>query len=157
VLKDFDALFIGWALTLEQSHLRETRYKMKGPLYCYCGCVLLAILILSNAYKGDNIRTLTKTFEIVPLTYIDQVIKSGYKTHSLEFCSESFPELNIDDNNVICVDDFHSDANDINNPYADQQYKLCKPMAQAILKIALSYDMQLHIESCWDGVRIQFG
>jgi len=43
VAKDFDALFIGWAMILEQSHLRATNYKGRSPLYCYCGCVLLAI------------------------------------------------------------------------------------------------------------------
>jgi len=61
VLKDFDALFIGWAMILEQSHLRATNYKGRGPLYCYCGCVLLAIFILSNAYKGDNIQNLQRS------------------------------------------------------------------------------------------------
>jgi len=82
VLKDFDALFIGWAMILEQSHFRATNYKGRGPLYCYCGCVLLAIFILSNAYKGDNIRSLTKSFERVPLTHMEQVITSGYKKGS---------------------------------------------------------------------------
>jgi len=73
VLKDFDALFIGWAMILEQSHLRATNYKGRVPLYCYC--VLLAILVLSNAYKGDNILTLTKAFDLVPLEHMNQVVE----------------------------------------------------------------------------------
>jgi len=89
VLKDFDALFIGWAMILEQSHLRATNYKGRGPLYCYCSCVLLAILILSNAYKGDNIKTLTKSFEVVPLTHMDQVVKAGYTRYSTGSCQLS--------------------------------------------------------------------
>jgi len=90
VLQDFDALFIGWAMILEQSHLRATNYKGRGSLYCYCGCVLLAILVLSNAYKGDNIRTLTKSFELVPLTQVSQLNKVGYHKYSRVFC---FPTL----------------------------------------------------------------
>jgi len=75
VLKDFDALFIGWAMILEQSHFRPENYKGRSPLYCYCGSVILAIFILLNAFRGDNIQVLAKSFELVPLTHMDQIIR----------------------------------------------------------------------------------
>jgi len=123
VVKDFDALFIGWAMILEQSHLRATNYKGRGPLYCYCGCVLLAILILSNAYKGDNFRTLTKSFELIPLTQMDQVKKAGYKTHSKKECvpfSGYFPNK--------CQDEFYLESYRSKHQYTDKQFKMWKPI-----------------------------
>jgi len=116
VLRDFEALFIGWAMILEQSHFRATNYKGRGPLYCYCGCVLLALLILSNAYKGDNIKALTKAFELIPLTHMDQVIKAGYKTYTRQFCL------------LVCRNDFDEGKNGRRNQYTDEQLKLWEPM-----------------------------
>jgi len=121
VLKDFDALFIGWAMILEQSHLRATNYKGRGPLYCYCGCVLLAILILSNAYKGDNIRTLTKSLELVPLTHVDQIIKAGYTKYNMKHCAHKYKALF---GQATCTEDFQSLANLRRNQFTEQQYKL---------------------------------
>jgi len=133
VLKDFDALFIGWAMILEQSHLRATNYKGRGPLYCYCGCVLLALLILSNAYKGDNILTLTKSFELIRLTNIDQIINAGYKTDSRKACQNqvlrwaawAILKSGLTDE---CASDFYNFANLSGHQYTDQQYKLWEPM-----------------------------
>jgi len=133
VLKDFDALFIGWAMILEQSHLRATNYKGRGPLYCYCGCVLLAILILSNAYKGDNIQTLTKSFELVPLTQMSQLIQTGYMTYTRQFCY--FGEPGDFKNN--CKNDFDLGNQGRQNQYTDEQFKLWKPMG---LQLTESYD-----------------
>jgi len=128
VLKDFDALFIGWAMILEQSHLRATNYKGRGPLYCYCGCVLLAILILSNAYKGDNIHTLTKSLELVPLTRMSQIIKAGYNIYSKNICFDGFEELfKLFGNSSNCIDDFSFEAKGRRNQYTDAQLKLWKP------------------------------
>jgi len=124
VLKDFDALFIGWAMILEQSHLRATNYKGRGPLYCYCGCVLLAVFILSNAYKGDNIKTLTKSFELVPLTRMSQILKAGYRTYSRMFCSGFYR-----DSKPTCVSEFFIEAEmKYDNQYTDEQYELWRPM-----------------------------
>jgi len=125
VLKDFDALFIGWAMILEQSHLRATNYKGRGPLYCYCGCVLLAILVISNAYKGDNIQTLTKSFELVPLTHMSQLIKAGYKTYISKRCTKTaFALFGYE----ACTGDFDSIANRSRDQYTDKQFKVWQPM-----------------------------
>jgi len=126
VLKDFGALFIGWAMILEQSHLRATNYQGKNPLYCNCGCVLLAIFILSNAYKGDCIRTLTKSFEVVPLTRIDQINKVGYNKYSIEYCIDSLS--GVFDENELCSDEFYAGALGRKSQYTDQQLKLWKPV-----------------------------
>jgi len=127
VLKDFDALFIGWAMILEQSHLRATNYKGRGPLYCYCGCVLLAIFILSNAYKGDNIRTLTKSFELVPLTRMSQIIEAGYKTYRnqicMDFLEKFFKLLGTD----ACIDEFYDGRRGRASQFTDAQFKLWEP------------------------------
>jgi len=105
VLKDFDALLIGWAMILEQSHLRATNYKGRGPLYGYCGCVLLAILVLSNAYKGDNIQ-------------------AGYKKYIRKVCTNVLSGLL---GRETCTGDFYSLANRSRNQFTDKQYKLWKP------------------------------
>jgi len=139
VLKDFDALFIGWAMILEQSHLRATNYKGRGPLYCYCGCVLLAILIISNAYKGDNIKTLTKSFELVPLTHMSQLINAGYKTYSTKYCPLSELEIESSMHSRIAREftrdeycyiefDFLNDSRKQYNDETDEKLKLWKPM-----------------------------
>jgi len=117
VLQDFDALFIGWAMILEQSHLRATNYKGRGPLYCYCGCVLLAILVLSNAYKGDNLFALTKSFELVPLTHIDQVNEAGYTKYTNKHCS--YRE---------CFVEFFLEANRSGHQFSNEQYKVWEPV-----------------------------
>jgi len=127
VLKDFDALFIGWAMILEQSHLRATNYKGRGPLYCYCGCVLLAILILSNAYKGDNIKTLTKSLEVVPLTHMSQVITAGYTTYSTQSCDKSDFNLYVENwGDSLCYAELH-DKTDRRRNLTDEQIKLWTP------------------------------
>jgi len=130
VLKDFDALFIGWAMILEQSPLRATNYKGRGPLYCYCGCVLLAILVLSNAYKGDNIRTLSKGFELVPLTHIGQAIKAGYMTYTRQYCWQS----ELGNNHNECINDFELGSWGRRNQYSDEQLELWKPMGLVLTK-----------------------
>jgi len=116
VLKDFDALFIGWAMILEQSHLRATNFKGRSPLYWYCGCVLLAIFILSNAYKGDNIKTLTKSFELVPLTHMEHVINAGYKKYSSRRC--------FSPTSVCFAGDFYHEALLNMNQLTAKQYKI---------------------------------
>jgi len=131
VLKDFDALFIGWAMILEQSHLRATNYKGRGPLYCYCGCVLLAIFILSNAYKGDNILTLTKSFELVPLTHTSRLLQAGYKTYGVKTCVglwlpgfiDIMTKYTGDDG---CTNDLYDKEH--KSRITDEQLKLWKPM-----------------------------
>jgi len=126
VLRDFDALFIGWAMILEQSHLRATNYKGRGPLYCYCGCVLLAILILSNAYKGDNIRALTKSFDLVPLTHMEQLISAGYKKYNSRQCFV-FADDSMDP--LVCLkEEFYNVAQYSRNQYTDKQYRLWEPL-----------------------------
>jgi len=122
VIKDCDALFIGWAMILEQSHLRACNYKRKGPLYCYCGCVLLAILVLSNAFKGDNILTLTKSFELVPLTHIDHVIQAGYKTYGIKSCVFD-----------ICIDEFYKEAKTSGDHYTEKKFKSWEPQDRVIV------------------------
>jgi len=59
VLKDFDALFIGWAMILEQSHLRATNYKRKGSsvllLWLRSPCNILPIQCLQGRqYSSTN-------------------------------------------------------------------------------------------------------
>jgi len=134
VLKDFDALFIGWAMILEQSHLRATNYKGRGPLYCYCGCVLLAIFILSNAYKGDNIRALTKSFELLPLTHINHVINAGYKRYTSRLCGF------YNDPFVCTTSEFHNGAQRHKNQYTDEKYKLWEPLGYVDLNIKTEAD-----------------
>jgi len=134
VLKDFDALFIGWAMILEQSHLRATNYKGRGPLYCYCGCVLLAILVLSNAYKGDNIKTLTKSFKSVPLTHISHVIKAEYKTYGVKICLGAYAPGLLDKMNDIlgfdsCSSEFNSEVEISRVQHNEEQLKFWKPMS----------------------------
>jgi len=137
VLQDFDALFIGWAMILEQSHLRATNYKGRGPLYCYCGCVLLAIFILSNAYKGDNIRALTKSFELVPLTHITHVVNAGYKKYSSNYCRK-FPTL--PDENYYC---FGAEFYVIKiNQSTDKQYKLWEQLDHVVINQTGANDEQ---------------
>jgi len=132
VLKDFDALFIGLAMILEQSHLCATNYKGRGPLYCYCGCILLALLVFSNAYKGDNILTLTKSFELIRLTQIDLVIKAGYKTFGRNVCGHLSLKflLFLYDSGLSdkCTSEFYNFANLSGNQYTDKQLKLWNPM-----------------------------
>jgi len=144
VLKDFDALFIGWAMVLEQSHLRATNYKGRSPLYCYCGCVLLAIFILSNAYKGDNIQKLTKSFELVPFTHMAQLLKAGYKTYSTKSCMGSYLSGLFDGmlGNDGCWIQFDIDANASRNQYSDEQFKLWKPMG---FKLTHGIDMRVDV------------
>jgi len=129
VLQDFDAMFIGWAMILEQSHLRATNYKGRGPLYCYCGCVLLAVFILSNAYKGDNIRALTKSFELVPLTHMKQVINAGYKKYSTKRCIDLFPVKEPG----ACKDEFPYKVQALKHQYTEKQYKLWEPMDHFVI------------------------
>jgi len=127
-LKDFDALFIVWAMILEQSHLRATNYTGRGPLYCYCGCVLLAILILSNAYKGDNIRAITKSFELVSLTHMEQVIYAGYKKYSTRHCSEFL------DSALRCMpSEFHMATPFFRHHFTNKQYKLWEPLDYLVI------------------------
>jgi len=141
VLKDFDALFIVWAMILEQSHLRATNYKGRGPLYCYCGCVLLAILILSNAYKGDNIKTLTKSFELVPLTHMEHVISAGYKKYTTRICFSSVIEC--------FTGQFYSEATQSVNQYTEKQYEIWKPLDYLNKEVIEHYEDQLKFE--WFG------
>jgi len=144
VLKDFDALFIGWAMILEQSHLRATNYKGRGPLYCYCGCVLLAIFILSNAYKGDNIRSLTKSFERVPLTHMEQVITAGYKKYSSRRCFDN-------DSPFHCGrGEFYEVARYSKNQYTDKQFKLWEPLDHYLdINVTVVDDLKRRFE--WFG------
>jgi len=133
VPKDFDALFIGWALILEQSHLRAGNYKMRGSLYCYCGCLLVAIFILSNAYKGDNIRAIVKSFELVPLTHMSNLIQAGYKTYGVKTCMGlRIPGwLDIMEKSTGydgCLNEFYYQTNFSTSEYTDKQLKLWKPM-----------------------------
>jgi len=130
VLKDFDALFIGWEMILEQSHFRATNYKGRGPLYCYCGCVLLAILVLSNAYKGDNIRKLSKAYELVPLTHTGQAIKAGYMTYTRQHCWQS----ELGNNHNECMNGFELGSWGRRNQYTHEQLELWKPMGLQLTK-----------------------
>jgi len=142
VLKDFDALFIGWAMILEQSHLRATNYKGRGPLYCYCGCVLLAIFILSNAYKGDNIKTLTKSFELVPLTHMSQLIKAGYRyqTYSAKSCFLLQVNVMVTEDE-FCRLEFDNHANEAGKQVTAEQLKLWKPMTSKIIEVKGFFDL----------------
>jgi len=143
VLKDFDALFIGWAMILEQSHLRATNYKGRGPLYCYCGCVLLAIFVLSNAYRGDNIQALTRSFEFVPLTHIAQIVKAGYKTYGNKYCPDySYPLKNED-----CLDQFQSIAKGNGFKQTLKQIKIWEPMKYDLMEFRDAKDVQLKVQS----------
>jgi len=95
VLKDLDALFIGWAIMLEQSHLRACNYTGRQSLYVYCTATMIAFLVLCNAYRGDNIQTLTKSFEVLPITNMEELLASNYtmytKTTYEEFLGQSWP------------------------------------------------------------------
>jgi len=125
VIQDFDALFIGWAMLLEQSHLRATNYKGRGALYCYCCCVLFAVFILSNAYKGDNIQSLSKSFELVPLTTMVQIVEAGYDTYTREFCDMyADPETG----KPFCIIEFSHEASKREQQFSKTQYKLWEPM-----------------------------
>jgi len=128
VLRGFDALFLGWAMILEQSHLRATNHKRKAPLDFYFGCVLLAICILSNTYKGDTIRsrTLTKSFMVIPLTHMEQVKKAGYKTYSKKDCVDVVG---------MCQDQFYYEASVLRQQYTDKQLKMWKPEGHEIIKL----------------------
>jgi len=137
VLKDLDALFIGWAIILEQSPLRAGNYKGRRALYCYCGCVLLVIPILSNAYKGDNIKTLTKSFEVIPLTQMSQLINAGYKTYSAMGCLGTWiPNLleMLEKGSGLdaCLNEFDYQSEARRNQFTDEQFKLWKPMGYKI-------------------------
>jgi len=152
VLKDFDALFIGWAMILEQSHLRATNYKGRGPLYCYCGCVLLAIFILSNAYKGDNIRSLTKSFDLVPLTSIDHVMNAGYKKYTIRYCGVRDPltkALNCHSTKFSLTSEFYAVARFSRNQFTDKQYQLWEPLDY--LDISNGEDDELKQKFEWFG------
>jgi len=148
VLKDFNALFIGWAMILEQSHLRATNYKGRGPLYCYCGCVLLAILILSNAYKGDNIHTLTKSIELVPLTTMEQVLKAEYKTYSIKICIDFLAEVLKSAEMSECLDEFYESAEDRGNQYTDAKFKLWEPSGNTRAQTLTRYVGVNFFEKC---------
>jgi len=125
MLKDFDALFVGWAMILEQSHFRAANYKERS------GCVILAIFILSNAFKGDNIQVLAKSFELVSLTHMDQIIRAGYKTYSINVClrrSEFY--------STGRTDKFYMEADRRRHQYTDKQYKLWEPTGNEVVYLA---------------------
>jgi len=150
VLRDSNALFIGLAMILEQTHLRATNYKRKGPLYFYCGCVLLAMFILSISHKGDNVSNQTmKSFELVPLTNMAQVKNAGYITRSVKGCWKIL-------GSNICLDMFEHEANlsQMRHEYTDeQQYKLWKPMDNIVQNhslLSLVFNSKPLVESDFD-------
>jgi len=77
VLNDADALFIGWAMLFEQSHPRSTNYTGRKSLYSYYGTPMMAFLVLSNAYKGENIKSLAKNFAVYPFQTLEQLQPSN--------------------------------------------------------------------------------
>jgi len=125
VQRDFNVLILGWAMILEQYHRRATNYKRIGHLYCYCGCVVISILILSIAYKADNIRNqITNSCESVPITNMAQVKNAGYKTRTIKVCAELLESY-------FCDDLFYIEANFSKRRHQfidDKRYKLWEPM-----------------------------
>jgi len=82
VRKDLDALFIGWAIIFEQSHIRVSNYTGRRSLYVYCTTMMIAFLVLCNAYKGENIKALTKSFEILPITNLQELLAANYTMYT---------------------------------------------------------------------------
>jgi len=57
VLSDFtDSIFLGVTVLLEQSHFRAVNIEKRRSLYALCGLAILCCVVISNAYKGDNIN-----------------------------------------------------------------------------------------------------
>jgi len=77
-----DAVLVGWSMLVEQSHMRASNYKRRTSLYYFCGFSVLVLIVVSNAYKGDNFKSLTKSFQIVPFEYVKQLVESGYEIYS---------------------------------------------------------------------------
>jgi len=77
------------------------------------------------SYKGENKQSLTKPFELVPLTHIDQVIQAGHKTYIRKLCTKILSGLF---GYEACKGDFNSLANRSRNQYTEKQYKLWEPM-----------------------------
>jgi len=121
VAKDFDALFIGLAILLEQSHLRSTNYTGRKSLYFYCASAMLTFLVLCNAYRGDNIKTLTKSFEILPFKKLSHLISSSYTMYTMTIRFYNLDSLAIYfilENKVTQIH-VHNEL-----PFEAEQYKL---------------------------------
>jgi len=80
-----------------------------------------SILVLLNAYKRDYIKSLTKIFELVHLTHMDQVLEGGCKTYIIKLCTKTGYGLF---GYEACKWEFNSLANRSRNHFTVKQYKL---------------------------------
>jgi len=90
VVQDIDAVFLGFMILLEQSHIRTVNKSKKGALYVFCGCAILVSIVLSNAFKGENINKISSTLKTIQFSTIDQLMENGYDI----YCTESFISKN---------------------------------------------------------------
>jgi len=72
-------LALGIILLLEQGHYLATNCSKRGPLYYTCGLTLLVLIVVSNAYKGDNIQSLTKLLQTIPYIKFTEIVNGGMK------------------------------------------------------------------------------
>jgi len=79
VLIDSQTWLLGLILLLEQGHYLATNSNKRGPLYYTCGLTLLVLIVVSNAYKGDNIQALTKLLQVIPYTNFQELLNGGMK------------------------------------------------------------------------------
>jgi len=79
IVSNIDKTFTGIRFILEQPNGENS---FKSGLFFYFICTLLATLVLTNSYRGDNIKTLTQSFKVAPIATLDQLVSVGYKRSS---------------------------------------------------------------------------
>jgi len=82
VLQDTEAMFVGFFMLIEQSHDRVMNKYKKGPLYAFFGCSLLATIVLSNAYKGENINELTASLILQRYLTFEQLMEDKFDMYT---------------------------------------------------------------------------
>jgi len=88
VLLDFDGLVLGIITILEQGHRRMMNSKGKTALYILAASNMLVNIVLSNAFKGNNIQSVLAELNPIPYTRFDQLIDNSSDIFTLIIVKE---------------------------------------------------------------------
>jgi len=82
VISDIDGLILGLVTILEQGHRRVVNSKGKSALLFLGASSLLVNIVLSNAFKGNNIEMALAKLKPIPYTHFDQLLNNTFKIYS---------------------------------------------------------------------------
>jgi len=78
VLLDVDGLVLGLVSILEQGHRRMSNNTGRTALCILAASNMLVNIVLSNAFKGNNIQSVLAELNYIPYTHFDQIINSSF-------------------------------------------------------------------------------